>query len=222
MDDVTLPADTGRPLGSAPSRRLRRQDLVPAVVYGGGGDSLPVTVPARELRRILAGESGANTLINLEIGGERHLVFARQIQRDPVRSTLLHVDFIRVRRDELVTAEVPIHALGEAVGVRDGGLLEQVLFFLTIESMPDRIPTGIEIDVTSLVLGAQIMVGELPLPEGVTTQVDLEALVVHVSAPRGLTAGGEGGEGEGETEAAGESGAQPRAAAGDEGGSDDA
>lgn len=218
MNDVTLAAEAGRELGSAPSRRLRRQELVPAVVYGGAGDSIAVTVPARELRRILASEAGVNTLINLEVEGRRELVFARQIQRDPVRSTLLHVDFIRVRRGEAVNAEVPIHALGEAVGVRDGGLLEQVLFTLTVSSMPDKIPTGIEVDVTQLAMGSQIRVGDIQLPEGVATPVDPETLVVHVSTPRGMTAA----EGEGAAEGAEAGGATPPAASGDtEAGGDD-
>ncbi len=185
--DITLVAETGRSSGTRNSRRLRREEKLPAVVYGLGADPIAVAVPEREVQRILTGESGANTLINLEIEGDRQLVFARQVQRHPVRGTLIHVDFVRVRRDIAVTAEVPIHAVGEPEGVKDGGLLEQVLFTLTVEAKPDEIPTSIEVDVSGLAIGAQIRVGELAIPSGATTDQDLEALVVHVTAPRGLT-----------------------------------
>lgn len=184
--DITLVAETGRNSGTRNSRRLRREDKLPAVVYGLGADPVAVAVPEREVQRILTGESGANTLINLEIEGDRQLVFARQVQRHPVRGTLIHVDFVRVRRDTAVTAEVPIHAVGEPEGVKDGGLLEQVLFTLSVEAKPDEIPTSIEVDVSGLAIGAQIRVGDLAIPPGATTDQDLEALVVHVTAPRGL------------------------------------
>lgn len=184
--DITLVAETGRSSGTRHARRLRRDEKLPAVVYGLGTDPTPVAVPARELQRILTGDSGSNTLISLDVEGDLQLVFARQIQRHPVRGTLVHVDFVRVRRDVAVEAEVPIHTIGESEGVKDGGLLEQVLFTLTVEAKPDEIPTSIEVDVSGLAMGDQIRVGDLAIPAGVTTQQDLEALVVHITAPRGL------------------------------------
>ena len=158
---------------------------------------MSVTVPARELQHILSGESGANTLISLDVDGESVLTLARQIHRHPTRGVLVHVDFIRISRDVAVSAEIPIHLLGEATGVKDGGLLEQLLFHLTIEAMPGNIPVSIEMDVTELAIGDQLRVEDIPLPEGVVTQAETDFVVAQVAAPRIATELEEGEEGEG-------------------------
>jgi large subunit ribosomal protein L25 len=205
MPDITLTAEKRTDFGSRPAGRYRRQGKTPAVVYGLGVDTLSVIVPARELSHILAGESGANTLINLDVEGERVLTLARQIHRHPTRGELLHVDFIRIRRDVAVSAEIPLHLVGEATGVRDGGLLEQLMFHLTVEAMPGNIPVAIEIDVSALAIGDQLHVSDLTLAEGVETQTDLETVVAQVAAPRVATEeeeaaeAAEGAEAEGET-----------------------
>jgi large subunit ribosomal protein L25 len=184
MADIKLEAAARTDLGSRPSGRIRREGLVPAVVYGLGGDSVTISVPARELSHILSGESGANTLINLQVDGDEYLTLARQIQRHPTRGDLVHVDFVRIRRDVAVSAEVPLHLTGEPVGVRDGGLLEQLLFTLTVEAKPADIPTGVEADVSELNIGDQLRVAELPIPSGVSLQHEEDELVAQVVAPR--------------------------------------
>ncbi len=196
MPDITLATEKRTELGSRPSGRLRRQGKVPAVVYGLDADTVSITVPARELQHILAGESGANTLINLDVDGESVLTLARQIHRHPTRGELVHVDFIRISRDIAVSAEIPVHLLGEATGVRDGGLLEQLLFNLTVEAMPGNIPVSIEIDVTELAIGDQLRVEDIPLPEGVVTPAESDFVVAQVAAPRLATEAEEGEEGE--------------------------
>jgi large subunit ribosomal protein L25 len=193
-DDVVLLAEPRSERGSRPAGRLRRAGRVPGVVYGRGGETLAVTVPARELNHILA--HGVNTLITLKLDGADQLALARQVQRHPTRGELVHVDFVRVSTDVAITAEVALHLVGEPVGVRDGGLLEQSVFTLAIEAKPQDIPGQIEADVSELSIGDQLRVGDLTLPAGVTTNVEPETLVVHVAAPRGL-----GGEGEDEGEA---------------------
>jgi len=212
MPDITLATEPRTDLGSRPSGRMRRDGRVPAVVYGLGADPLTVSVPARELGHILAGESGVNTLITLSLDGERDgvLTLARQIQRHPTRGDLVHVDFVRIRRDVAVSAEIPLHLLGEATGVRDGGLLEQLMFQLTVEAMPGNIPVAIEVDVAGLGIGDQLRVGDLPLPAGVTASADVETVVVQVSAPRVVT---EAEEGEGLEEGAEAPAAEAEAAA---------
>jgi large subunit ribosomal protein L25 len=196
MPDITLATEKRTERGSRPSGRLRRQGKVPAVVYGLDADTVSITVPARELQHILAGESGANTLISLDVDGESVLTLARQIHRHPTRGELVHVDFIRIRRDVAVSAEIPVHLLGEATGVRDGGLLEQLLFNLTVEAMPGNIPVSIEIDVTALAIGDQLRVEDIPLPEGVVTHTETDFVVAQVAAPRIATEAEEGEEGE--------------------------
>jgi large subunit ribosomal protein L25 len=218
MPDITLATEKRTELGSRPSGRLRRQGKVPAVVYGLDTDSVSITVPARELQHILAGESGANTLISLEVDGESVLTLARQIHRHPTRGELVHVDFIRISRDIAVSAEIPVHLLGEPTGVRDGGLLEQLLFNLTVEAMPGNIPVSIEMDVTALAIGDQLRVEDLPLPVGVVTHAESDFVIAQVAAPRIATEAEEGEEGElGEGEAGeGEGTAEASDDAGDE------
>jgi len=166
-------------------------------------------VPARELQHILTGESGANSLITLEVDGESVLTLARQIHRHPTRGELVHVDFIRIRRDVAVSAEIPLHLIGEATGVRDGGLLEQLMFHLTIEAMPGNIPNAIEIDVSDLGIGDQLRVADLRLATGVATELEGDTVVAQVAAPRiatdveeGAAEAAEGEAAEGETPAA--------------------
>jgi large subunit ribosomal protein L25 len=197
MPDISLATEPRTPQGSRPAGRLRRQGKVPAVVYGLGADSIPVAVSSRDLQHILAGESGANTLISLDVDGESVLTLARQIHRHPTRGEVVHVDFIRIRRDVAVSAEIPLHLVGEPTGVRDGGLLEQLMFHLTIEAMPGNIPVAIEIDVSALAIGDQLHVSDIPLAEGVAPQAEGETVVAQVAAPRVAT---EAEEGEGEAE----------------------
>ncbi len=218
MPDTTLLAEPRTLLGSRNSGRLRREGKVPAVVYGLGTDTVSVTVPARELQHILAGESGANTLITLDVDGKSVLTRARQIHRHPTKGILVHVDFIRIDRDVAVSAEIPIHLVGEATGVKDGGLLEQLLFHLTVEAMPGNIPVSIEIDVERLAIGDQLRVEDISLPTGVDTQAEADFVIAQVAAPRVATEEGiEGEEGEGEEGEGGEGGAEASA----EGAADD-
>lgn len=183
-DDIVLTAEPRTVVGSRPAGRLRRQGKVPAVVYGLESDTLNVTVPARELHHILTGEAGANALITLKCDGDDILTLARQIQRHPTRGDLVHVDFVRIRRDMAVQAEIPVHLEGEASGVRDGGILEQLVFSLTIEAKPADIPNAVEVDVTALEIGDQLRIEELVVPAGVTVQHEPDELVLQVVMPR--------------------------------------
>ena len=185
MEEVALAAETGRPTGSAAARRLRNAGKIPAVLYGHGIDPQPLAVDGRQLRLALNQEAGLNALLTLDVGGQRHLAMARQLQRDPVRGTVDHVDFVIGRRDEIVSAEVPVHLVGEALSVqRADGLVEQQVFSLTVHATPGNIPTGIEVDISGLTIGDAIRVGDLALPAGVTTDIDPEEPVVAGQASR--------------------------------------
>ena len=214
MSDITLASEPRTEFGSGPSGRLRKAGKVPAVVYGLGTDPVSITVPARELSHVLSGESGANTLITLDLDGESVLTLARQIHRHPTRGEYVHVDFVRISRDVSVSADIPVNLNGEPKGVRDGGLLEQLMFNLTIEAKPGNIPVSIEFDITHLEINDQILVSGLPLPEGVTTPVDEAQVVAQVTQRRVAVDRGEDGEG-GEGEEGGEG--APAAAADAEG-----
>jgi len=223
MPEITLAAEVGRPLGSRNTRRLRREGKIPGVIYGHGTEPLPVAVVGRDLRTALSGDSGLNTLLSLEAAGKTYLTLAREIQHHPVKGTVNHVDFVIVRRDEIIAAEVPISLIGEAIEVQRGdGLVDQQLFNLSVRAIPANVPSSIEVDVSELVIGGAVRVADLPLPEGVTTELDGESIVVIGQPPRvvveeaaeGEAAEGEAAEGEagadaeGSTAAGGESGGE--------------
>jgi large subunit ribosomal protein L25 len=185
MEEVSLVADVGRVKGSSESRRLRLAGKVPGVLYGHGIDPIDVAVGSRELRAALTSESGLNALISLDVDGKNHLAMARQLQRHPVRRTIDHVDFVIVRRDEVVSVEVPIHLVGEALDVeRADGMVEQSLHSLVVEAKPGDIPNAIEVDISDLSIGDAIRVSDLKLPAGATTEVDPEEIVVAGQATR--------------------------------------
>jgi large subunit ribosomal protein L25 len=212
MAEIVLAAEVGRPLGSRAVRRLRREGKIPGVIYGHGTDPLPIAVGARELRVALNGEAGANQLLSLDTGSGTFLTLARDMQRHPVAQTVTHVDFIIVRRDEVISADVPITLVGEATEVHHGdGLVEQQMFTLSINALPSNIPSGIDADVSALTIGGQVRVSDLVLPDGVTTDVDPESAVALGQPPRvtveeeEAAAEGEAAEGEAaEGEATGE------------------
>jgi large subunit ribosomal protein L25 len=185
MDEVSLVADVGRVKGSSESRRLRRAGKVPAVLYGHGIEPIDVAVGSRELRAALTSDSGLNALISLDVGGKKHLAMARQLQRHPTRRSIDHVDFVIVRRDEVITAEVPVHLVGEAEQVeRADGMVEQQMFTLEVHAKPADIPNAIEVDISGLTIGEAIRVADLQLPSGVTTEVDPEETVVAGASTR--------------------------------------
>jgi large subunit ribosomal protein L25 len=179
MPEITLVAQPGRTTGSPASRRLRTSGLIPAVVYGHGIHAEPVAIDGRELRSALSGDAGVNQLLNLEVAGTRHLALARVLQRHPVRGTVVHVDFQVVSRTEILSADVPIVLVGEAKAVEnERGVIEHPLQSLTINAMPGDIPNSIEVDISAMAIGDTIRVGDLPLPAGVTTDVDPDEAVV--------------------------------------------
>ena len=186
MAEITLPAHTGRPTGSRPSNRLRAEGKVPATVYGLGGDAVTVSVDWRDLRHALTTEAGMNALINLEIDGHAsELTIVKELQRHPIKRSVLHIDFLRVSRDVAIEVEVPIVLVGEAEQVtRDGGTVDQALFHLTISAKPGSIPNELTVDISGLTIGDAVRVGDLALPEGVETEVDAEEPVVIGSAPQ--------------------------------------
>ena len=183
-DANTLIAERRTAGGKGPAGRIRREGLVPAVVYGLGDDSVAVTVSAKELAHLLAGAGGANTLITLKLDGAEQLAMARQIQRHPVKGTFVHVDFVRVRTDVAIQAEIPVRLVGDAEGVARGGVLEQLVHTLTVEAKPGELPQSIDHDIAGLAIGGQIYVRDLAVPRGVAVLQEADDMVAQISAPR--------------------------------------
>ncbi len=178
------------------------------MLYGHGAEPRSLAVLRRELRQALTTEAGMNALIDLEVDGSTHLTLVRDLQRDPVRNLVTHVDFILISRDEVITVDVPVTLSGEADEVtRAGGTVEQVLFTLAISATPGRIPNELTVDVAGLAIGDTIRVGDLPLPEGVSTEVDADEAVVTAGVSQATMEAEEraveGGAGEGDGAAEG-------------------
>lgn len=172
-------------LGSRGSRRLRAEGKVPAVVYGHGIDPMSVAVERRELRVALTTDAGMNALIDLEVDGQQHLTIVRDLQRDPIRNRVTHVDFILVNRDEVMTVEVPVVVTGAAEAVRrEGGTVDQVTFSLTVSATPGNIPNEFEVNISTMVLGDTLRVADLEMPAGVSTEVDPEEPIVIAQITR--------------------------------------
>jgi large subunit ribosomal protein L25 len=203
MPEVTLSADAGRVPGSRSTGRLRTEGKVPGVVYGHGIDPVSVSVDRRALRAALHTDAGQNALINLEVGSAKHLTIVKDLQRHPVRNDVIHVDFIVVSRDEIVTVDVPIVLEGEAKAVlSNDGTVDQHLHSLSVQAKPGNIPTEIRIDISALAIGDHIRVGDLQLPAGVATEIDPDETIVAAQVSSGAIEAEARDEAEGEAAAA--------------------
>ncbi|HEY6960660.1 MAG TPA: 50S ribosomal protein L25 [Gaiellaceae bacterium] len=195
-------------LGSAESRRLRRQGLVPGVLYGREAP-VAITVPERALRTALTGEGGTNAVLDVVVdGGKAHASVLKDYQLDRVRGTVTHVDLQEVRLDQPIHATVPLHVVGEAAGSKEGGVLSQSVTEINVEALPMEVPASVEFDVSELHLGESAHLSQIGLPDGVTLLDDGEAVFVSVTQPtleeEPVEEEGEGGEEQAPTGEAGE------------------
>lgn len=204
--ELTLTANSGRPTGSRSARRIRGEGQVPAVVYGLGREPKAVVVDWPDLRKVLTTEAGTNALITLTVDGETTLSIVKDLQRHPVRRTVSHVDFQLVDPDAPLSVEVPIVLTGTATAVeQEKGIVDQLRHTLTVWAKPRAIPNSLEVDISELEINHTLKVSDIALPEGVTTDVDLDDPVAVGSITRSaLVAEGEGEEGEAGEEGAGE------------------
>jgi large subunit ribosomal protein L25 len=200
--------------GSRAARRLRRDGRVPGVLYGGGGDSQGFDVDARDLRLALA-RSGAVLDLSVD-GGKATPVVLKEAQRDPVRGQTVHIDLLRVRLDQAIHAVVPLELTGvdDTPGVKEGGILEQIVRELNVEALPTAIPESIEHAVGEMQIGDTIGLDAVVMPEGVTLLDEVEDAVVATLSPPRLQVEEE--EVESETELVGEGGEDAEGAEGGE------
>ncbi len=177
MPEVRIPAEPRTEFGKGPSRRARLAGRVPAVLYGHGTDTRSITLPSHAVMMAL---KTSNALIRLEgLPGGSQLALPKAVQRDPIRGSVEHVDFILVRRGEKVTVDVPVHVTGE---VFPGGLLDQQQIQIAIEAEATNIPQRIDVNVEGMEIGSSVHAGDLPLPDGSTLAVEPETLILHVIA----------------------------------------
>jgi large subunit ribosomal protein L25 len=172
-----IAAEKRTEFGKGAARRIRREHKIPAVVYGHGNDPIHLTLPGHQTMMALK-HGGANALLDLEIDGSSQLALTKQVQVDPIRRVLEHIDFVAVRRGEKVTVDVPIHTVGEAAPET---LVVTENATVQVEAEATNIPEHIEVDIQGAVAGTQIHASQLVLPEGTTLVVDPETLIINVT-----------------------------------------
>jgi len=170
-------------LGSAESRRLRRQGLIPGVLYGKDAP-VAISIAERDLRTALTGAGGLNAVLDVVVeGGNTHSSVLKEYQLDKVRGTVTHVDLQEVRLDQPIHATVPLHVIGESVGSKEGGVLNQVLTELNVEALPMEVPASVDFDVSGLHIGESAHLSQVALPDGVTLLDDGDTVFVAVTQP---------------------------------------
>jgi large subunit ribosomal protein L25 len=212
--------------GSQDARRLRREGLIPGVLYGNGKQAHAFCVPERELRRVLTGAGGTHAILDVVVEGKKtvHPSILKEAQRDRLRDRLIHVDLLEVRLDRAIQATVSVQLIGEAQGSKEGGVLSQVTREVTVEALPMEIPEHLELDVSGMAIGDTLRIADLPVSEGVRFVDDPDAVLATVTMPtrvvepEEMLEEGEEGEEAGAPEGGAEAPAEPEAqAAGGEG-----
>lgn len=183
MEQKVLTIEIREKVGKGACRRLRSNGLVPAVVYGKGIDSVPVSVTQKELMTLVSGMGGMNSLLTLKGGGalDGNVVIVTELTRDCLKGVPVHADLHRVRMEEKVKVKVPLNFKGTARGVKEGGLLDVLVHSIELECLPANIPGSIEVDITNLGMGASLHVSDILVPDGVKLLDDPKAAIVNVS-----------------------------------------
>ena len=199
--EITIVAERRTERGKNEARRLRVAGRIPAVLYGAGKESTPISLDPVQIDKIMFSSSGHNTIFDVEVSGQ-DTTPARIVawQHEPIGDTLLHVDLERVDLTKKLVVRVPVHTKGIPVGVKQqDGLLEIVLREIEVECLPDDIPEEFVVDVTPLMVGQNLRASEVELSDGITLQTSPDAVICHVSELRAVE---EKAEAEEEAEAA--------------------
>ena len=183
---------------------MRREGYVPSVVYGGNTENLNIKVSEKAFRDLLAHSASENILVTLELeGGKSQLAFLKTVQHDALSGQMLHADFLAVSETTEIKGTLPVELVGEAIGVKTGGQLEQMLYDVEISCLPKDLPEVIEGDVTNLEVGDTLTIGALSWPEGVTPSLGPDVVVAMVAKMRVALTEEEEGLGGAEGEASG-------------------
>jgi large subunit ribosomal protein L25 len=211
MAEIVIEVDRRGSAGKGPSKKLRQQGLIPAVVYGGGKESVPVVVDRHAVTELLRLEKGRNTVFLLKMKGtkqERHAM-VRDAQIDPITRQYVHLDFIRVIKGQRLKVEVPIVLEGEAEGVKVGGFLDWVGRSLHVECPAEDIPQSFRVDISHLQLSQHLTAADIPLPENAKLADDPHKVIVTIATPHAQAEEEEKAAEEGAAAAATEEAAEP-------------
>jgi large subunit ribosomal protein L25 len=174
--EIKIAAETRIEFGKGAARRIRRDNKVPAVLYGHGSDPVHVTLPGHQLMLAL---KNSNALLTIDLGSDQHLAIPKQVQRDPLKGFIEHADLLIVKKGEKVTVDVRINVVGDAIG---GNLVILENSTVSVEAEATHIPESFEVSIQGLDAGAQILAKDIELPTGSTLAVDEDLLIVNVTA----------------------------------------
>lgn len=181
---TTLKAETRARSGSGVLKQLRREGLLPSVIYGKDFENINLKINAKTFRDLLAKSSSDSIVVNLEIDGkESRMAFLKDVQYDALTGTALHADFRAIDAKTTITASIPVVLHGTAAGVKAGGVVDQQVHSIEITCLPGDLPESIDIDIESLELGDSIHVGEAKLPSGVTSTLNEDVVIVTIGKP---------------------------------------
>jgi large subunit ribosomal protein L25 len=181
MSEQNHAAEVRTEFGKGFARRARMAGQIPAVVYGHGAEPIHITLPAKSTTLAVR---VANALLSLEINGEDHLALVKDIQRDPIKQIIEHIDLLTVRKGEKVTVDIPVHIVGE---LAPGSVFNQELTLISLEAEATHLPTAIEVDIEGRSAGQHIHASDLVLPKGSVLLADADALIVHISEATEVT-----------------------------------
>ena len=191
MEQARLEVEIRQGIGKGSARSIRRDGLIPGIVYGHKQEPVVIKFQEHGLRKIFH-IGGENVLINMDMpGGETEIVMIKEIQKHPISRKVLHADFMRVSLEERVTAHIPVVLIGTAPGIKEGGVLEFILRELRLECQVGQIPEHFEIDVSALRIGDQIRVEEVKVPEDMVIHDDPSTIIVTVASPTVIKEGEE-------------------------------
>jgi large subunit ribosomal protein L25 len=186
--------------GSADARRLRREGVIPGVLYGRGKEPQTICVPERDLRRVLTGQGGLHAILDVVVEGRQttHASILKAYQQDPIRGHISHIDLQEVRLDQPIQASVNVQLVGEPAGAKEGGVLSQVQREINVEALPMEIPEHIDLDVSGMAIGDTLRLADLAPMDGVTyldnpeeTVLATVTLPTRVEEPEEVTEEGE-------------------------------
>jgi large subunit ribosomal protein L25 len=182
MEMIKLSAESRADVGTSAAKRLRRAGKIPAVLYGEGG-SEAITLDDREFRHAVRGHSGTS-VVELTVGGEKSVTaVVREVQRDPIRDGIRHVDLQKIGMKDKINARLPVRLVGESPGDKMGGVLQHTAWELEIKAVASAIPESIDVDISSLEIGDSIHVGDLVVPEGMEILTSPDSIIVSILTP---------------------------------------
>jgi len=187
MAEVTLEVTRRERSGKEYAKKLRQENKIPAVVYGGHKDPVAITVERKAVVDLIQkSEHGVRSIFLLKMSGtdqQRHAMI-KDMQMDPISRRMTHIDFVRVVMDEVVRLTIPVHLSGNSIGVKEGGILDWQMRELHVECLPNAIPDTIDVDITNLGAHQQVRIADLKLPEGVKVDEDPHRVIVGVTTAR--------------------------------------